>query len=169
MLTEREKKVYNTMLNSFVPALKDILRAGNPMEFKRWGENCCRQIAVFGVKVLEQLLPEYEWRAYDGYFFDIVYNEPRNYNHGWIYGKGKSRDLFVDVARIHQEPLFYTTNENKYPSSGDYRYLQEIQRIELPVDELLNIGEYFTEREGTDILKELLLSLDMIDPNELIG
>jgi hypothetical protein len=155
---EREIATRNFMVNQFIPALHSILEEGNPIEYKKWGGNACRQTAIFGVKFLEKLLPTYNWEAWDGTFDDIVMGRAVKYNHAWIYGEEKStgKKLLVDLSRNFHERLFLFVDVNDYPRDNPtYKDMIEINRKKLNVKEAMKDLEYYTGLRSPKLLQIL--------------
>lgn len=142
----------------FVPILHHTLSTANPVAYKQWQGNCCRQTAVFGVKLLERLLPSYKWQAWDGDFRDELYGKPVTYNHSWIYGvdKEKNRGLLVDMARDYRERLFILAPQNKYPKDHpEYAKMRLTSKTKLDVEHMLDDLEWYTNRPSRELLAEL--------------
>lgn len=162
MLTAREEEVKRIMEERFIPALHDFLERSNPSEYKKWQGNACRQTAVLAVPILEALLPEYKWTAWDGDFEDIVYGQKRTYNHAWVYGvnRKEGRRLLVDLSRIHHERLFMLVSSNKYPKDHpSYVNMVELRRQPLDVQEKLGEVEYYSRKPGRAILEYLIKAI----------
>jgi hypothetical protein len=158
MLQPKEQfaKVY--MEEKFVPALHKLLSEANPSEYKKWGGNACRQTAIFGTILLQTLLPEYDWSAWDGIFDDIVYDKPVRYNHAWILGKHKEggQRLLVDLSRLHHERLFMFVDANRYPKDHpSYEHMKEVSREKINVIESLKDIEYYTKLHAPEFLVKL--------------
>jgi hypothetical protein len=149
------ESVKDKMYSRFIPLLHYLLKAANPLLYYQWQGNCCRQTAIIGCYILDKLLPDYEWEAWDGEFDDIVYNKQVHYNHAWIYGKNKAggKDLFVDLARQHHERIFKEVDDNKYPNDiPDYENMVETKREKLNWESfLINENEYYTGLLGIQL------------------
>jgi hypothetical protein len=159
MLTAKEGTVKEIMEERFIPALHSFLERSNPAEYKKWQGNACRQTAVFAVPILEALLPDYKWTAWDGDFEDIVYGREVTYNHAWVYGvnRKEGRRLLVDLSRIHHERLFIEVDSNKYPKDHpSYIHMKELRRKEMDVQEMLDDTEYYSRKPSRDILEYLV-------------
>lgn len=156
MLTKREREVKMTMEEQFIPALHKILSTQNPQAYATWGGNACRQTAILGAKLLEELLPEYKWEAWDADFNDIILGRPTAYNHAWIYGmhKTEERKLLVDLSRNFQERLFMVTEVNEYPKDHpEYQHMETIRKTKLNLKKMIKEHEYFTSLKGVDLYK----------------
>jgi hypothetical protein len=151
------------MFNQFTPALHDLLQSADPHKYRQWGGNMCRQSAIFGAKILEEILPEYEWEVWDGMFSDQFRGEFVKYNHAWIYGKNKEKGkgLLVDLSRRHHERLFIETTQNKYPkNTPDYRHMKLISKEKLDYNHMIEREqEYYTGWYGTKVLSHLIKKL----------
>ncbi|GAB6431319.1 hypothetical protein bcgnr5378_08160 [Bacillus cereus] len=158
MLTEKEQAIGDYLQKTFIPFLHTELQKGNPMEYRRWGGNACRQTAIFGQVLLEEVLPEYEWTAWDGNFTDSRNGERIKYNHAWVHGKHKTerRGVLVDLARLDKERLFISVKENKYPRNHpEYKNTRLLNKETLNVKEKLEEQEYYTNVKGTDLLQTI--------------
>jgi hypothetical protein len=100
-------------------------------------------------------LSDYDWEAWDGEFDDVVYGNKVHYNHAWIYGKNKNGgdDLFVDLARQHQERIFREVKENKYPDDIPcYKDMVEVKREQIDWRSMLvHENEYYTGLLGIQL------------------
>lgn len=155
-LEKEEEIARDFIFNEFVPALHDVFRTANPDAYYAWGQNCCRQAAVFGTVYLKELLPNYKWYAYDGEFKDLINGKEVYYNHAWIFGvdREKHRRLFVDPSRKIQEQLFFVTDENKYPiDHPDYKYTVIVKSYKMNLKARLKDLEYFTKLGARKVLK----------------
>jgi hypothetical protein len=158
VLTEKEEQVKDYMINKFVPTLHSIFKEKNPSEYKKWGGNACRQTAIYSAHALTELLPEYNWKVYDGIFKDKFQGRDVKYNHAWDYGVNKenNKKLFVDLGRIHTEPIFMDTNKNRYPSNEEYKDLRLLNQEMLDWKYLLdNEIEYYTTYSKDEMLSEI--------------
>lgn len=158
LVAEREKYVKNFMEREFVVALHETFEKANPIEYKKWGGNACRQTAIFGVKFLEKLLPTYSWEAWDGDFEDIVGGKKVTYNHAWIYGVDKSngKKLLIDLSRLYHERLFLFVNENQYPKDHkSYEHMIELNRKKLDIKDCMKDCEYYTMERSVKVLEDL--------------
>jgi hypothetical protein len=158
VVTEREKHVKFFMEHAFVPALHDLLKNANPLEYQKWGGNACRQTAIFGVKFLEKLLPTYKWEAWDGIFDDEVKGRKVQYNHAWIFGTDNNtgKKLLVDLSRIFHERLFLFVEKNEYPKDHpSYIHMSEVKREELDVKDCMKDLEYYTSERSVKLLQTL--------------
>lgn len=157
-VTEREKYVKRYMEGIFVKGLHEILQKANPVEYKKWGGNACRQTAIFGVKFLEKLLPTYKWEAWDGNFDDVVGDRQVEYNHAWIYGVEETtgKKLLVDLSRIYHERLFMFVEENKYPKDHpSYKNMNELNRKKMDIKDCMKDYEYYTMERSVKVLENL--------------
>jgi hypothetical protein len=158
-LTSKEEQVKDYMFNVFTPALHHLVSTSNPKEYERWNGNTCRQTAVFGIYFLEELLPEYEWTAWDGDFSDIYMGQNVQYNHAWLHGvdKANRRGLLVDLSRVNKERLFIPVTENKFPRKHpEYKDMKLIRKERIDIGERMSEYEYFTNLQGEEFIKALL-------------
>lgn len=150
-MTKREILVKEWLTDKWVPALRGVLQQhGDPAKWKEWRGNHCRQAAQIGAWVLYRLLPEYEWRTFEGDFEDVVYGRPVKYDHAWTFGiplRGQL-PLFVDLGRVHHELVFRHTVDNAYPTDGDYRNMRRLSFTELYWLAALLDYEYYTGLRG---------------------
>ncbi|MCP8973128.1 hypothetical protein NMK43_08470 [Bacillus licheniformis] len=164
-LNQKERMTKNLMENLFVPVLHNILQRANPQAYKQWGGNACRQTAIFGAVILRELLPEYTWTVWDGYFSDIVNGQKVKYDHAWIHGVNKKehKGLLVDLSRIHHERLFLLVKKNKYPKKHpSYENMRLISKEKINIEESLNELEYYTEKPGYELLSIILTEMDKL-------
>jgi hypothetical protein len=144
------------MEEGFTPALHSILQEANPKEYEKWQGNACRQAAILSIPMLRELLPNYTWAAWDGWFDDIVHGKNVHYNHAWVYGRDKEtgRKLLVDLARQHHERLFVLVDSNRYPKDHpEYVNMKEVRRERLDIDNNLRDIEYYTKLKGYQLLQ----------------
>lgn len=163
-MNQLELNVKHIMEGYFIPSLHNILEKANPTEYARWGGNACRQTAVLGTQLLRQMLPQYEWVAWDGYFSDIVNGQRVKYNHAWIYGvnKEEGKGLLVDLSRNHHERLFLEVRANKYPKNHpSYKHMKLISKDRLDVSELMQEKEFYTGLGGYTLLQKIVT--DMVE------
>lgn len=140
------------MQTMFVPAMKEIFKEHSPEKYEEFQGNCCRQVAVFGCYILSQLLPEFEWSAWQGEYKDKVYGYDRTYVHAWIYGKGAIR-LFIDLARSHKENIFIETQGNRFPKDHpDYKDMIENWREKLDWKSMFQETEYLTGLPSSKVI-----------------
>jgi hypothetical protein len=157
-LTEKESKVKFIMEEMFLPALHKLVREGNPVAYKKWGGNACRQTAFFGRELIANLLPEYKWSVWDGIFDDIVHGKPVQYNHAWIYGVSLdgSKRLLVDLARQHHERLFIEVTGNRYPKDHpSYLHMKEVRREKVDLDDWAQSPEFYTQLSSVQFITKL--------------
>ncbi|WP_144472966.1 hypothetical protein [Bacillus pumilus] len=163
-LTNKEILTKTIMENIFVPIIHKIFEEASPLEYRMWRSNACRQTAIFGKKILEELLPEYDWTAWDGNFSDIIDGKRVKYNHAWIHGinKEKSKGLLVDLSRNHHERLFIPVEKNSYPKKHEsYKHMRVISKERLDVETLLCEEEYYTKMKGRDLLEKIKKDMGM--------
>jgi hypothetical protein len=143
----------------FTPTLHNVLQTANPGLYEIWSGNACRQAAVFGTLFLKELLPNYRWTAWDGFFHDKVVIEGQlrdvAYNHAWIYGidfKAK-RSILVDPSRQKQERLFLLTEKNEYPKDHvDYQYLIKRSSKKIDLKARMKEDEFYTGLSSKELL-----------------
>lgn len=155
-LSEREYLVKEYMEKVFVPILHHNLKQGNPVAYEQWNGNACRQTATFGLKFLEKLLPHYKWQAWDGIFDDFVRGRQARYNHAWIYGEGKDKNLLVDLSRILHERLFIPVEKNEYPKGHKtYENMSLVQAEQIDIKDNMKDAEFYTSKMSTKLLMDL--------------
>lgn len=158
-LNLEEQQVKSFMESIFIPSLHEILQAKSPDKYQLYQGAACRQTATMGYFFLKELLPNYEWEVWEADFKDKVMDREVKYEHAWIYGKSKSRkekDLFVDLARNHQERLFIKTNKNQYPANHpEYENTVILQKKRMNPNKNLQIVEFYTEELGEKLLREI--------------
>ncbi|MCZ4246874.1 hypothetical protein BXO87_01865 [Bacillus sp. GZB] len=165
-LNKKELEIKNLMENVFVPTLHGILQKANPRAYRQWGGNACRQTAIFGAAILRHLLPEYKWTVWDGDFSDIVKGRKVEYNHAWIHGVNKKerKGLLVDLSRLYHERLFLPVTQNKYPKKHpSYENMRLIRKKQMDIEECLNEIEYYTEKEGRELLTTIVTEMTLRD------
>ena len=147
-LTKEEEKARDIMVYLFNPVLKFLLLNSNPAEFYRYGCNSCRQTAILGAGYLRKLLPDYEFRVYEGHFLEHVNEKVTPYDHAFIVASKDNgqRHLVIDLSRTSKRLLFSESYINLYPQIEDYEDVIKIGQDLLDLDELLNtdVPEYFT-------------------------
>jgi hypothetical protein len=159
--TEREVRVKDFMENVFIPTLHNKFESRNPVLYNKWNGNACRQTAIFGIKFLEKLLPQYKWQAWDGEFKDFVYGKHVTYNHAWIYGKNKDKNLLVDLSRVAQERLFIEVVENEYPKEHpSYQHMVKQNESLINIKDCFRDREYYTMELSTRLLMDLKKETD---------
>lgn len=158
-LNEDEKRVKSFLESVFIPSLHEILQSKDPAKYAIYQGAACRQTATIGYFYVKELLPEYEWEAWEADFKDVIMGKPVNYDHAWLYGKSKSRknkDLLVDLARNNQERLFIKTNKNQYPTDHpEYKDTVILSKKRMNPVKNLEIVEFYTEDVGKKLLKEV--------------
>lgn len=158
-LTPLELNVKWAMENCFIPALHEVLSKADPKKYDQWAGNACKQAAIFGAAILEGILPQYKWTVWEGIFDDIVNDKPSHYNHAWIYGvdRESGRRLLVDMAREYRERLFIVVTGNRYPKDHpEYMQMVEKSRSQHDYKTRVNEIEYYTQRNGVDVLMDVL-------------
>lgn len=147
-LTKREEEARDIMVYLFNPVLKFLLMNSNPTEFYRYGCNSCRQTAILGAGYLRKLLPDYEFRVYEGHFVEKIDGKCTPYDHAFIiaHNDKENRHLVIDLSRTTKKLLFSETYLNIYPEIEDYEDVIKIGQDILDLDSLLNTDEpeYFT-------------------------
>lgn len=154
-LTEKEREVRDEMIYLFNPVLKFILSSAQPEEFKRYGYNSCRQTAIFGTAIMKELLPEYNFRLYEGQFLELVDSVPTPYIHAFTVATHQDRTLLIDISRVSKRLLFTSvTSPSLYPQTEDWKNVALIAKKELNLRELLmDAGaEYFTRMPHMAVL-----------------
>lgn len=164
-LNEKELHVKAIMENVFVPVLHEIVSTANPVAYQRWNGNACRQTAIFGTKMLQSFLPEYQWTAWDGDFTDIVQGEKVKYNHAWIHGvnKAEGKGLLVDLSRNYHERLFIPVTSNKYPRNHpSYKHMKLIKKVKMDVEQKMTQAEFYTNKPSDQVLSDIYLKMQKI-------
>lgn len=158
MLNERELIAKEYMFEVFTPSIHELIKSKNEKEYEKWGGNCCRQSAIFGAVVLNEILPEYAWTVWDGNMDDIVGGKPVNYNHAWILGKHEGRRLLVDLSRQYRERLFIEVKVNGYPKDHpEYVNMVIKSREQLDWKKAFDEEiEFYTQLSGEEFYKALI-------------
>lgn len=153
-LTEQETKARDIMVYLFNPVLKLLLKTCNPDEFKRYGYNSCRQTAILGAGYLRKLLPDYQFKVYEGHFVEQINGVNTPYDHAFIIAQKDDRHLVIDLSRTTKKLLFSETYSNIYPEIEDYEDVIKIGQDLLDLDELLNTEEpeYFTHMKPRELM-----------------
>lgn len=158
-LIDREQFVKDFMNERFIPALADTFNRASPEKFEYFGGNFCRQSAIIGTVFLQDLLPEYEWVAWEGEFDDIVLGDRRQYEHAWIYGKNRISDkrrILVDLTRKHQERLFIISRKNAYPNNHpEYLHTKIITKKQIDIQDALQTREFYTNLTGERLVQKI--------------
>lgn len=151
-------KTKDYMEQVFVPSLHKMISDINPVKYRMWNKNLCRQTAVFGAYILSGLHKDIDWQVWDGVFEDIHLGEKVRYNHAWIFGKDKSGTRYlIDLSRNTKERLFIEVQSNGYPKDHpEYKDMKEITRERLDWKSMFyNENEYNTGLKGPDFIKVL--------------
>ena len=158
-LTEQEEKVRDIMLFKFNPALKFIFLDINPMEFKRYGFNSCRQTAILGAGYLRKVLPEYTFNIYEGEFIDTEEDGRKiPYIHAFIIAEKDNRKLLIDISRTEKPMLFIEISDDDiYPKDNGYDKVKLVSKTQLDLNEMLNpsIVEYYTSKTPQELLRTI--------------
>lgn len=155
-LTKQEEKARDIMVHLFNPVLKFILLNSSKGEFEKYGFNSCRQTAIFGAAYLRKLLPEYDFRVYEGQFVEEENEILTPYVHAFIIATSPdSRRLIIDISRTTKKLLFTEVYPNIYPSFGDYENVFKLWEKEIDLDEMLNMEEqeYLTGFKPKDLME----------------
>lgn len=161
-LTEQEEKARDMMVYLFNPVLKFILMTCNYNEFKRYGFNSCRQTAILGAGYLRIILPDYNFKVYEGSFVENIDGINIPYTHAFIVANKDKRHLVIDLSRITKKLLFSETYSNIYPEIEDYENVTKVGQVLLDLDEMLETDnpEYFTHEKPRDILKLIITFIE---------
>lgn len=157
MLSKEEERAKLFMYNSFIGALQEILQEkGNKEKYEKWQGNCCRQTAIYGACILEQLLPQYDWKVWQGEMTDVVYGKEVEYDHAWIFGRNRDKRLLVDLSRDYRERVFEEVKTNSYPKTEAWKDMKILKREQLDWKKLLKEErEFYTGMTGEEIMKEI--------------
>ena len=122
-LTAQELRARDIMVNAFNPVLKFFLSQANPVVWKQYGYNSCRQTAILGAVYLKDLLPDYAIVPYEGEFIENDNGRILKYAHCFIIASKADRHLIIDISRTSKKLLFnvITDLKNPYPKTGDYQ------------------------------------------------
>lgn len=153
-MTTRNTLVKEWLTSVWAPALRRTLEQwADASKWKQWSGNHCRQAAKIGAWVLTRLLPDYDWRVFEGYFLDVVYGRAVKYDHAWNFGipLAGQPPLFVDLGRVHHELVFRATPDNAYPTDGCYQHMRRLTFRELEWRASLKDYEYYTGIPGDAI------------------
>ena len=164
-LTHQEAQARDIMVYLFNPVLKFLLKSSNPEEFKRYGFNSCRQTAILGAGYLRNLLPDYEFNVYEGYFIENIDGAIVPYTHAFIVAKKNKRHLVIDLSRTTKKLLFQETSSSlSYPEIEDYDNICKVGQTKLDLDDLLNtdVPEYFTEWKPSKLMEVITIFIDTL-------
>lgn len=163
-LTEQEKKARDIMVYLFNPVLKFILMTSNYPEFMRYGCNSCRQTAILGAGYLRKLLPDYDFRVYEGHFLEKTDGKVTPYDHAFIVANKDNgrRHLIIDLSRTTKKLLFSESYINLYPQIEDYEDVIKIGQDLMDLDAMLNTDdpEYFTGKKPRDLLNAIEILIE---------
>lgn len=151
---------------SFVPAMREIFKAGDPKKYELFHGNCCRQTAVFICRLLTELLPEFTWTAWGGDFKDVIMGQKCQYWHAWVYGKSNDKRYFIDMARILKENLFIEVESNKYPKTHkDCICMEELSRERLDWKKMFygEDFEFYTSLPSYKVFESILFMTGNVD------
>lgn len=154
-LTKREEEARDIMVYLFNPVLKFILLNSSKGEFEKYGFNSCRQTAIFGAAYLRKLLPEYDFRVYEGQFLEQECEVLTPYIHAFIIAiSPDNRRLIIDISRTTKRLLFTKIYPNTYPNFGEYENVFKVWEKEINLDEMLNMEdrEYLTGFRPKDLM-----------------
>ena len=157
-LHDREVKVKNYMERRVIPYLDDLFKRSNPQMYEMYQGNFCRQAAIYGNLLLQELLPEYQWSSWEALFHDKLYGQETRYEHAWIFGqhKEKDRNLLIDLTRNYRERLFIYTEENRYPKDHpEYQYMEEQSRSEINIEEQIEEQEFYTSLRAKRVIEKI--------------
>lgn len=160
-LTERERMARDEMIYIFNPVLKTILAYSKPEEFARYGFNSCRQTAIFGTAILTELLPEYNFKIYEGQFTELYNGQTITYKHAFTIGQYQDRILLIDISRVSKRLLFCQVGDTLYPNEDEWASVALINKEELSLAEMLdfNVKEYFTDKSPIAVLAAIKMTM----------
>jgi hypothetical protein len=163
-LTKQEEKARDEMVYLFNPVLKFLLMNSNPTEFFRYGCNSCRQTAILGAGYLRRLLPDYEFRVYEGHFIERINNEFVPYDHAFIIAHKDDRHLVIDLSRTSKKLLFSESYLNIYPEIEDYENVIKVGQDILDLDDLLTTDcpEYFTGWKPKKFMDIIIVMINVL-------
>lgn len=163
-LTKEEEKARDEMVYLFNPVLKFLLMNSNPTEFLRYGCNSCRQTAILGAGYLRKLLPDYDFRVYEGHFIEKINGRCTPYDHAFIVAHKGDRHLVIDLSRTTKKLLFTESYLNIYPEIEDYEDVVKIGQDLLNLDELLNTDEpeFFTGWKPSKFMEIITVMIDVL-------
>ena len=161
-LTDRERMARDEMIYIFNPVLKLILAHSNPYEFEKYGFNSCRQTAIFGTAILSELLPEYNFRLYEGQFAELYNGQMITYTHAFTIGQYKDRMLLIDLSRVSKRLLFHQIEDTLYPYEDEWKNVSLISKEELSLAEMLapDVAEYFTHKSPMSVLLSIKMLME---------
>lgn len=158
-LSDREVAVSQFLNSLIMPALAQILEAGNAEEFMRYGKNKCRQGAFICKAFLDELLPHYSWTIYDGIFEDIIDGKTQVYNHAYVFGSPikpyTGKRILCDMTRTTHNNLFVKRNTNSYKGINSYDNMTRKQIMPMDFEEMKQVREYFTNIQGWQLIDAL--------------
>ena len=150
------------MINIFLPHIKTKFYQDNPHEYINWGGNCCRQAAILGCQMLNKLMPDYEWTAWEGRFMDVEEGNITEYVHAWSFGKAKDkktpenkRRIFMDISSTSKKQIFEYVESNKHPKTECRKDMLEMHRERIDWASSLEDCEYYTGMKALDLIKFL--------------
>lgn len=156
-LTVEELKARDIMVNTFNPVLKFLLSESNPLMWRRYGYNSCRQTAILGAVYLKDVLPDYAIVPYEGEFTENDNGSVIKYDHCFIIASKNDRRLIVDISRTTKRLLFNVIEDigYPYPKTGDYKEVTYLHSS--PIDmiknyEECNFTEFFTKRHPKEVI-----------------
>ena len=166
-LTDRERMARDEMIHIFNPVLKLILAHSNPVEFERYGFNSCRQTAIFGTAILSELLPEYNFKLYEGQFAELYNGQMITYTHAFTIGQYQDRMLLIDISRVSKRLLFHQIEDTLYPCEDEWKNVSLINKEELSLAEMLTSGvvEYFTGKSPMSVLLSIKTLMEELKEN----
>jgi hypothetical protein len=134
------------ILDRFVPALNRVLYDSAPSLFIAYLGSACRQTAIMVAYELSQRVPDVKWQVFEGLFTGAPLGRKQQYDHAWVWG---SCGLFIDANHRREHRIWEITDSNTYPAQSVFASLwKEIERKELPWQEMLGDTEYYTGKEG---------------------
>lgn len=156
-LAENEKEVRDFMINIFNPALKYVLFSKNMTEAKKYGFNTCRQTAVFATVILRNMLPDYNFKAYEGDFEEWVNGKMEPYVHAFSLGEHNGKVYLVDLSRTSKRLLFTPVFSNLYPNTEDYKNMVYYDKNEIDMEFAMSDAqkEYLTGLYPSQVLNEV--------------
>ena len=165
-LTKQEAEVRDYMVNIFNPALKFVLLTANKALFKMYHYNSCRQTAILSTVLLQELMPEYTFKVYEGKFTEPVNKHYEEYIHAFSIGTKGKRKILVDLSRTSKRLLFMPViNNSLYPVIDEYRKTSLMEKKELDLNALMNpeIKEYITKLKPLELLNKVRMTMKIIE------
>lgn len=147
MLTDREVYVKHFIEAEFLPYLTNLIKEENLPAYYHMEGVFPEQATVCSYDLLNEMLPDYNWEAWEGQFLNPIVESSVFYQHIWLYGEHQEEGsgMLIDLTPRHHEPLFAVVKSNEYPEHHSaYKQLLSNQRRPVPIDILLKDKEPLT-------------------------